>query len=161
MTSLHQTETARQAVVELQQALDQLPSRQRLSDADIQAIYALAYTSVAQGRFEDARDQFSLLTLYRPTHPACLAGLALSDKLLRRYGEAQQVFAFLAVLEPANPAHSIGLAECQLLAGEYDAALSTLGLVQAFCEENAGHARSAARAQALMQFLSPGAPPAR
>lgn len=149
--------TTPDSVASLKAALDTLPSNQRLSQDDCKAVYGLAYHAVAQGHFETAFRYFSLLTLYRPTEPAYLSGLALSYKLLKRYAEALSVYSFLAVTDTGGePQHTLSIVECLLLLGAYEEARNTLDLVQRFCEESGAHAKAAERAQALASMLQAG-----
>src|SRR5262245_28367915 len=94
-----------QAVADLKTALEALPSSQRISQVDAEAIYAMAYNSISQGNYESAFRYFSLLTFYKPTHPVYLTGLALTHKLLGRLDAAIGVYTFLALLEVDEPAH--------------------------------------------------------
>ncbi len=144
-----------QSILDLKQALDALPSSSRLSQADTDAIYALAHQLVVQGRYETAYGYFSLLTLYRPTDVAYLQGLALCYRMLERYEEALNVYSFLATIDPQEVDHSIAIAECLLLQRELAEARATVELVLQFCQENPVPARSGARAQALRELLQP------
>jgi len=147
------------SVARLKEALEALPSSQRLSRTDTEAIYALAYQFVAQGRFEAAYRYFSLLTVYQPTDTAYLSGLALSAKMLQRYGEALSVYSFLAALDAREPQHTLSIVECLLLLGAYDEARSTLDLVMRFCKEEGGHDKAGERAEALAAMLRAGGSP--
>lgn len=145
-------------VARLKAALQDLPSSQRLSPEDTEAIYGLAYHAVGQGHFDTAFRYFSVLTLYRPTEPAYLSGLALCYKMLKRHAEALSVYSFLAATDEAGePQHTLSIVECLLLLGAYDEARATLELVQRFCEESGGHEKAAERARALASMLQAGA----
>ena len=87
-------------------ALTQRSASARLTRAQAQAVYALAYQLVAQGRFDKAYEYFALLTLYYPTDAAYLAGLALCYRMLGRYEQAINVYAFLATLRAQEPART-------------------------------------------------------
>jgi type III secretion system low calcium response chaperone LcrH/SycD len=145
------------SVEQLKSELEALPSQGRLSNEDAQAIYALAYQSVAQARFDEAYRYFSLLTLYKPTDVAYLGGLALTYKMLKRYQAALSVYSFMAAIDAPEPQHSLSIAECLLLMGEYDEARITLDRVARYCQSHAGHAKAGNRAAALASMLTPGA----
>ena len=148
---------ASEAIQGFRAELEALPSSARLSLSDTEVIYAQAYQYVAQGQFDMALRYFSLLTLYRPTCIAYLAGLALSYKMLRRYAEALSVYSFMAAIDAEEPQHTLAIAECLLLAGAYDEARRTLDMVVRFCQEQPGHAKAGERAQAMTALLSSGA----
>mgnify|MGYP000935145161 CR=1 FL=1 len=141
-------------------ALTQRSASARLTRAQAQAVYALAYQLVAQGQFDKAYEYFALLTLYYPTDAAYLAGLALCYRMLGRYEQAINVYAFLATLQAQEPAHSVSISECLMLQGAFEQALQTLQLVLRYCREHSGFDKVAQRAQALAQLLKPGMAPA-
>lgn len=157
MTQNQATAAPSEVVAQFKAELEALPSKARLSDTDVQVIYAQAYQYVAQGHFDMAFRYFSLLTLYRPTHIAYLAGLALSYKMLKRYAEALGVYSFMAAIDAGEPQHTLAIAECLLLAGAYDEARQTLDMVVRFCQEQPGHDKAGERARAMAALLSPGA----
>lgn len=159
-TTAHADGAAVQSILDLQDALEALPSSARLSSADTGAIYALARQLAVQGRYETAYRYFSLLTLYKPTDVTYLQGLALCYRMLERYDEALHVYAFLATIDDGNPEHTVAIAECLMLQREFDEALQTVELVLRFCQENAADAAdtpAGRRAQVLKERLSQGA----
>lgn len=135
-------------------ALEAQPSRARVSDADMEVMYAFAYQLAAQAHFETAYRYFSILTLYRPTCLKYLAGTALCHRMLQRYDAALGVYAFMAVLEPQQPQHHLSMAECLLLQGQAQQARDALSLVARFCAKTPGHEPTAQRAQAIVTLLS-------
>ena len=149
-----------QAVSDFKAALNALPSSGRLSRADADAIYALAYSFISQGQYESAFRYFSLLTLFQPTNFVYLTGLALTHKLLERYAEAISVYSLLALIDSADPAHTLGVAECQLLQRDYEEATKNLELVIRFCREQGRSDRVLSRAEGLLALTQKGAVPA-
>jgi type III secretion system low calcium response chaperone LcrH/SycD len=144
-----------QSILDLKAALEALPSSSRLSQADTDAIYALAHQLVMQGRYETAFRYFSLLTLYKPTDITYLQGLALTYRMLERYDEALNVYSFLAVLDPENLDFGIAIAECQMLKHDFNEAQETMALVLQHCKEKSIHNNASIRAGALWDLLSP------
>lgn len=145
--------SAVQSILDLKEALEALPSSSRLSNADTDAIYALAHQLVVQGRYETAYRYFSLLTLYKPTNVTYLQGLALCYRMLERYDEALNVYSFLATIDTENLEHSMAIVECLLLKREFDEARQNVELVLQYCKENAVADKSSERAQVLMELL--------
>ena len=143
-----------QSVLDLKDALDALPSSERLSNADAESIYGMAYQLVDHARFESALGYFSLLTLYKPTHPTYLQGLGICYRALERYEEALNVFSFLAVIDPENLDHEIAIAECLMLQKEFAEAQRTMSLLLRHCKENKIETPSSARASALWELLN-------
>ena len=125
-----------QSILDLKHALESLPSSSRLSSADANAIYAMAYQLVGQNRFETAYRYFSLLTLYKPTHTAYLQGLGLTYRMMERYDEALNVYSFLVTIDPTNLEHDMAIVECLLLKKEFEEAQQTVTTLLQYCKEN-------------------------
>lgn len=146
-----------QPLFDLKKALEALPSSSRLSNADTDAIYALAHQMVVQGRYETAYGYFSLLVLYKPTNVSYLKGLALCYRMLERYDQALHVYSFLGAIDPQEVEHSMAIVECLLLKRDITEARNTIALILQFCAENPVPEKSSARAQALHELLDPAA----
>ena len=144
-----------QALEKFRADLEALPSSQRLSQTDADAVYALAWNAIAQGRNHDALRYFALLLLYRPTNTVYLTGQALAFQRLKLYDEAIAAYSFLGMLDSANPAHTLAVGECQLLKRDMHTGRETLALVVRFCKENPGHDKVQARALGLMELTRP------
>jgi type III secretion system low calcium response chaperone LcrH/SycD len=142
------------SVLDLKEALEALPSSSRLSNADTEAIYALAHSSVAQGRYETAYRYFSLLTLYKPTNLAYLTGLARTYRLMERYDEALNVYSFLATIDPQEPEHTLAIAECLMLQRDLAEAQRTVELVIRYCKENQAPDEVRTRAEAFSGLMA-------
>jgi type III secretion system low calcium response chaperone LcrH/SycD len=142
------------SVLDLKAALEQLPSSARLSNADTEAIYALAHSSVAQGRYETAYRYFSLLALYRPTNVTYLTGLARTYRLMERYEEALNVYSFLATIDPGEPEHTLAIAECLLLQRDLAEAQRTVEMVIRYCKENQVPEKVRSRAEAVSALMT-------
>lgn len=138
------------AIAQLRRDLAALPSSRRLTDDDVNAVYALAYRDFNQARFDRALERFRLLLVYRPLETVYMLGAALCLQRLGRYELAAAVFDALRYLEPQAPGHALALAECQLLAHEREQARRTLADTIDWCDAHAGNAdHDAVRARAL------------
>lgn len=147
-------------VMDLKRKLEALPHTRKLTDADVEAIYTLAYREFSQARYEEALHHFQLLLVYRPTHKVYLLGAALCLQRLRRYELAMAAYVALRYLDPQQPRHTLALAECQLLAHEHGAARDTLERAIEFCNDNAGHDTVRDRARAMLELMNPRHEPA-
>ncbi|KQO20772.1 hypothetical protein ASF11_24745 [Acidovorax sp. Leaf76] len=154
MSNTASPSAAVQSILDLKAALESLPSNTRLSTADADAIYALAYQLVRQNRYETAYRYFSLLTLYKPTDTAYLQGLALTYRMMERYDEALNVYSFLATIDPDNLDHNMAIVECLLLKREFEEAQDTVTTLLQYCKENAITGKVGDRAEALLGLLS-------
>ncbi|MCX5590271.1 tetratricopeptide repeat protein [Alcaligenes endophyticus] len=135
-------DSIRQQVSEtLRHKLEALPSAQRLSDEQLEVLYALAYAQVAQQQYEQALPLFSLLCLYGPTRQHYLCGFALCLQQQELYLEAGNIYALVWALFPEHYESAIGLVECQLASEQLDQALATLdNLVQIAQQQSAAPA---------------------
>jgi len=137
----------------IRQALALLPGSRRMSEADAQALYALAYNEYTQGRYAKALGCFQLLAVFRPEDTVYLLGLALCQQRLGCYTEASLAFEALCAQEPGVPGHMLALAECRLLNQEHDPARQMLEATIRYCAAHDGHAPVHARAQAMLELM--------
>jgi type III secretion system low calcium response chaperone LcrH/SycD len=135
--------------------LEALPHLKRLSDADTEGIYSIAYREFGQGHYEDALRYFKLLVVYRPTDRVYLLGCALCLRRLRRYELAIAAYGTLRSLEPDDPAHPLAQAECLLLCYRRDQARDLLVQVVEDCLQRSVAEDVRARAQALLELMRP------
>lgn len=133
--------------------LASLPGSQRLSAEQLEVIYALAYSHVAQGQYAQALPLFAFLSQYGPTRKHYLSGLALCLQMQARYDEAIRIYSLVGTLFPVSPEATLRVAECQLAQARADEARVSLELVLAAANENAAHADLAPRAQMLLAAL--------
>jgi type III secretion system low calcium response chaperone LcrH/SycD len=141
------------AATKLAQGLDSLPHTRRLTDADAEAVYAVAHGQFGQGRYDEALRSFQLLLVYRPTHTVYLLGAALCLQRMRRYDVAAAAYTALSLLEPQQPSHLLALAECQLLNQEPAQARETLTQLTDLCHGQPGHDLARARARAMLELM--------
>lgn len=133
--------------------LTSLPGSQRLSAEQLEVIYALAYSHVAQGQYAQALPLFAFLSQYGPTRKHYLSGLALCLQMQARYDEAIRIYSLVGTLFPVSPEATLRVAECQLALAQTDEARVSLELVLAAASEDAVHADLAPRAQMLLAAL--------
>lgn len=133
--------------------LNALPSNQRLTPTQTEAIYSAAYSFLEQGHFDKAREFFAMLMLLRPGEVKYLQGLAISLRQLDRPGEAAGIWQFIEMVEPQQPAHALARAECLLLAGDMAAGSECLDRVIAAAADDAAMAPTRQRAQAMRELL--------
>ena len=113
----------------LYDGLDGLPSSKRFTPEQLEAIYALAYTHIAQGQYAQALPIFAFLAQYGPTCRHYLYGLALSLQMSARLDEAIGMYSLCAMLFPDSFEATQRIAQCQVLAGRRDDACETLTLL--------------------------------
>jgi len=142
--------TTAQAVADLKSGLENTSAAKRFSDADLEAVYALAYGVYKQGQYEKAASQFGFLTLYRPTNARFLKGLGACQFVQRAYAQAAGTYSFLVMLHPEDAEAVCLWGHALLLTG--DKTRARLALARAIELPGASEATHA-RAKALLALL--------
>lgn len=138
----------------LYDGLEALPSSSRLTNEQLEVIYALAYAHVMQGQYAQALPVFSILATYGPTRKHYLAGLALCLQMCGRYEEAISMYSLMIALYPGNPEPALQVAECHLMLGRPDEARDELDRVlRAIAEAGGAYDSCKPRAQVLMGLV--------
>lgn len=152
--SLSSSTTPRSAFgQQLYEGLAALPGSQRLTADQLEVIYAMAYTHVAQAQYAQALPLFAFLSQYGPTRKHYLAGLALCLQMLARYEEAIRIHSLSGVLHPLAPEATLRVAECQLALARSEAARESLRLVVAAAEADSAYAPLGAHAASLLALI--------
>lgn len=157
MPQISENSSPAQAFAATRAALDALPSSQRLTAAEAEAVYAMVHSAIVQGQYDTALKYLGLLTFLKPTEPRYLGALALTYKKVGLTAEAYKVYCFLALLEPAELRHPLAVAECHLLLQEPERAWPLLAFVIDSSQGVAGAEKLHERAQALLKLSTQGA----
>jgi Flp pilus assembly protein TadD len=97
-----------------------------------------------------------VLTLYRPTDPKFLLGLASAQQMARQFEAAIQTYAFITLLDPSDPTPTLRIGECLMHMGRTDEARDSFNMVVAVASAAGGaHAEAKGRAQGLLEILGP------
>ena len=109
-------------VADFQARTEQLPAARRFTDAELEALYAVAFASYRQGRYGRAASQFGHLALYRPTSARFLKGQGASQFMAMQYAQSAATYAFLILLR-ADDADALCLyGHSLLMLGDKDGA---------------------------------------
>lgn len=141
------------AIEHLREVLAQAPARQRLSDAQAEALYGQGYAQMGTGNWALAVDHFEMLAIYRPDEPRYLRALGLAYRQDRRPEQALEVQRLLDALAPGDPVHAMDLAETLIALGRRGAALIALELVRARCGQDLLRSDLRRQAEALQALL--------
>lgn len=123
---------------QLYDGLQALPASSRMSNSQLEVIYALAYAHVTQGQYAQALPVFSILATYGPTRRHYIAGLALCLEQCGRYEEAISMYSLLLTLFPGSPEPAVQIAECLLMLGRTAEAVEELDRVLLGIAESGG-----------------------
>lgn len=88
------------AVAGLRRAAAALASARRLTPAQQEGIYGLAYSLFQRGHYAQAADYFAYLGVYQPLAPRPLKGLAAAQLMARQWPQAIASYALLVCLCP-------------------------------------------------------------
>ena len=134
--------------------LEALDSSKRFTQEELETVYGLAHNLYSTGRFDEALRYFAFLTLYRPTDPKFLLGLAASQQMSRNYEAAIQTYSFLTLLDPTDPGPTLRIGECLMLLGQADEARDSFRMVIALANASGQHGPLKARAEGLLQVMT-------
>jgi len=110
----------------LYEGLENLPSSKRFTSQQLEAIYALGYSHLAQAQYAQALPIFAFLSQYGPTSRHYLYGFALSLQMLGRLDEAISMYSLCSMLFPESLEAIQRIAQCQVSDGRREDACETL-----------------------------------
>ena len=141
-------------------AADMLKGRTDLAEVngitvdELEAVYSLAHSFYASGKYADAQDLFRFLTLHRHAEPRFWLGLAASCQMTGDVQRAAQSYAVCALLNPADAQVSLRAGECFLAMGDKKTARTALEAAVGVGEGTAEGRPYAARAKLLLAQAS-------
>lgn len=138
---------------ELYDELQALPAKRRVSSAELERVYGLAYAYVTQGQYSQALPIFRFLMIYSPSTEHYLAGLGICLQMCEAYDEAIDIYSLLGVLSPGNLASALQVAECQLMLGRSGLASEELDRVSRAIAETEGRYDALTPRVLLLQSL--------
>lgn len=133
--------------------LGKLSSSERLSPDTLNAVYALAFHQIQQGRIQQAREYLALLLVYAPTDPRFLSAMAYCCEKDGDDDEAIQLYSLALYIAPQSCQLALALAESLTRRGMVDTAVQLFEQIvkQGTAEVDAKH-RS--RAELWLQVLT-------
>ncbi len=124
-----------------------------LTDAQLEAMYSVAYNLFVNEKYQDALDSFALLQTIAPMNYIINFGLAASVQMVEKYIEAILLFTFTSSLEPENPAPMLHLAECYMAIADKDAAIYSLKTAVERCDNSAMGIAVRTRAEIMLENI--------
>ena len=145
------------AVQALDKALNQdghiLKDFAKVTDDEMEAIYAVAIQEFDGAKFADAELRFALLCRLDHFCGKYWLGLGAARQQLKRPKEAIAAYALAGLHDPENPVPGLRAAECYLAVGDLENALSGAKSALHWSEDKPEHAAFAARAEALVESI--------
>lgn len=141
-------------LADLKRRLEVLPSRERLTDADAEGLYTLAYREYEQAHYQQSLHFFQALLVYRPTDTVYLLGAALCLRGLQQYELALGIYGALHFLQPIEPRHTLAIAKCHLMRGNSACASAALAEFFDFCSFCFCDSKVLGQAKAMIDMIS-------
>ena len=126
-----------------------------ISDAEMDAAYALAHDYYSTGRYDDADTLFRFLTTFDHLNGKYWLGMGAVHQVKKRYREAVQAYALVAAIDDAkNVNASFHAAECFLALGDRVNAASAIAHVRQYADPKTERGRTIlARANRLAKMI--------
>ena len=125
----------------------------RISDDEMEAAYAVAFSLVNQGQYDEAEKLLSWLAGLDQFEAKYQLGIGLCRQQMGRLEGAIQAFATVGILDATNPIAPLRAAECYLQLGKLEEARSGLRAAQHWASGRAEHAAIGERARVLLDSL--------
>jgi type III secretion system low calcium response chaperone LcrH/SycD len=125
----------------------------KVTDDEMEALYAVALQEFDAGKFADAEYRFLLLCRLDHYCGKYWLGLGACRQLLKRPKDAVAAYALAGLHDPENPVPGLRAAECYLALGDFENALSGAKAALHWSEDKPEHAAFAARAEALVESV--------
>ena len=107
-----------------------------ITDAEMEAIYALGFSFYRTGRYDDAEKVFRFLVLFDHLNAKYWTGMGAVQQVKKLYGEAITSYGYASFLDLSNPKPQYFAAECFLALGDKTNALSALASLEKFCSKD-------------------------
>ena len=124
-----------------------------LSDAEMEAMYAVAHNQYMNKRYQDALAAFSLLLLFDPVQYKYLLGQASCLQMAGHHEAASVCYFTAAAAGPDEPAPYLHMAECLLKMKEPESAMAALNKVTALAGGLAQYGAYRRQAEAMLENL--------
>jgi type III secretion system low calcium response chaperone LcrH/SycD len=100
-----------------------------VGDNTAEAMYAQGYQLYNNGKYGEARQIFSMLTVLNPLEPKYLLGQAASTHMMRELEHAAELYVRYTILSPQDPVPYYHAADCYIQLQEVDCAIVALNMV--------------------------------
>lgn len=104
-----------------------------IDDAQLNAVYSLAFSYYSTGRYDEALKLFKFLVLFDHLSQKFWIGLGATQQMLKHYDEAIAAFAQASLLDIENPKPMYYAAICHIAKGDKVSAASAVRAIEMFC----------------------------
>ena len=118
------------ALIERGATLKQLKG---VTNAELEAVYSLAFGYYRTGKFDEALKLFQFLVLFDHLNQKFWMGLGAVQQVLKDYQSAVTSYGYCSFLKLDNPKPQLHAAECFLAMGDKRNAASSLEALEEYC----------------------------
>lgn len=104
-----------------------------ISNAEMEAVYSLAFNYYRTGKFDDAAKLFNFLAFFDHLNAKYWFGVGAVRQATKNFAQAVQAYAYSSFLDISNPKPQYHAAECFLAMGDKKNAASSLEALEEFC----------------------------
>lgn len=106
-----------------------------ITNAELEAVYSLAFGYYRTGKFDEALKLFQFLVLFDHLNQKFWVGLGAVQQVLKDYEHAVVSYGFASLLNLENPKPQLHSAECYLAMGDKRGAASAICALEQYCPE--------------------------
>lgn len=121
------------ALIERGATLKQLKG---VTNAELEAVYSLAFGYYRTGKFDESLKLFQFLVLFDHLNQKFWMGLGAVQQVLKDYQSAVTSYGYCSFLKLDNPKPQLHAAECFLAMGDKRNAASSLEALEEYCPKD-------------------------
>lgn len=126
-----------------------------ISNAELEAVYSLAFGYYQTGKYDEAGKLFQFLVLFDHLNPKFWLGMGAVQQVKKDYKGAITSYAYGSFLDLTNPKPQLHAAECYLALGDKENALSALEALDIYCAKDTALGREyRAKAEKLREIIN-------
>lgn len=130
-----------------------LKELKKISDEEMESIYAAGYSQYTHGRYKDAQVIFNMLTRLDMYTAKYWMGLGACRHMLKDYVKALETYMMAMIMDSKDPQIPFYAADCYIHLKEWEYAKSALVATLEICGEEKKHKNLRNQAQELLKGL--------
>lgn len=132
-----------------------LKELQGITNAELEAVYSLAFGYYQTGKYDEAGKLFQFLVLFDHLNPKFWLGVGAVQQIRKDYKAAIQSYCYASFLDLSNPKPQLHAAECYVALGDKENALSALAALDQYCPKDTDTGRAyRAKAEELKKLVA-------
>ena len=125
-----------------------------ISNAELEAVYSLAFGYYQTGKYDEAAKLFQFLVLFDHLNAKFWIGMGAVQQVKKDYKGAVASYAYASFLDLENPKPQLHAAECYLAMGDKANASSALAALEEYCPKDTDVGREyRAKAESLKKII--------